>query len=223
MIKQIAKILYSILSLGAVAAFVYILTAYILPDAGLTLVEADVWLVLFAYTITLLLSMPTAIKFMIFAARFTEHWLFAIGAFLVWSFIAPIGLFVASIVGIISAIVGIVRANRERAEKDDDTSLASDLIYRASRDRAARRLLDDNFDEDITIDDGRTVTVFRQIALIDFMDGKYALLSSLVKEDNVAEAYRIFIAEDGLYDLELVTDRLAYTIIYDRYRRLLGN
>ena len=32
-----------------------------------------------------------------------------------------------------------------------------------------------------------------------------------------------YIAEDGLYDLERVTDRLAYTIIYDRYRRLINN
>lgn len=220
--KNILKMIYSLLTLAACGAFAYVLISYVAPEA-IPGPDIEVAHLLWATGAILLLSIPSLITVMRFVARVTGQGLLAVGALFVWLLIAPLGLLIASLVGIVSSIVGMAKSGEGSVDADTASTLASDEIYRASKDRAARRLLDDTYSGDVTIDDGESFTSYHKVALIDFMDDKYALISPVEAESGVAEAYRIYISEDGLYDLERVNDRLAYTIIYDRYRRLLNN
>ena len=220
--KLIVKLIYSLITLAACGAFAYIFVLYVAPGT-LPGPQIEMLHLLIAIGVLVLFSLPTVISLMRFIARVTGQGLLAFGALLIWLLIAPAGLLIASIVGIIASIVGFCKCSGDGVDLDTQSTLASDEIYRASKDRAARRLIDGAYNGDITIDDGESFTTYHKVALIDFMDDKYALISPATTADGVAEAYRIYIAEDGLYDLERVTDRLAYTIIYDRYRRLINN
>ena len=219
-LKLTLRSLYAILAFCSIVAYAIIIVNYV--NTGDLFGISDEMLIVEAFlachAAAFVISLPSLITVLVFISKTTGKAMLAVAAF-------GIGLLIAPITLIITTIVSVIRLIRDLAKPreigEDALESTSQEILRISTDRAARRLLDDNFDEDIAIDDGTAVRNFRQIALIEYRGENYALLSPLDEAGNVAYAYRVYLEDEDTYALEHVTDRILYTRIYDKYRRLI--
>ncbi len=111
------------------------------------------------------------------------------------------------------------------AEKNENQTESHKRIYMRSEARAIARILDDSDRGDVILDDGITISRYRQVALINLDGRRYALLSPHGKSHlskSFAHAFLIDSYPDtGAPSLTPVTDDGLYDRIYEQYKLLL--
>lgn len=170
---------------------------------------------LIIHAVVFVASLPGFIPMIIATGRMTGKVSLAIALLGIGMLLSPLMIAIT----VITSLVGLIRAIADAAYVEP--SDMKDEICRYSMHRAAERLLDDNFDEDITIDDGESIRRYRQVALIEDAGEKYALLCPIDTGENVAYAYLIDTDDDGFYTLTHIVDKTLYSRIYRQYKRLL--
>ena len=211
MFKNIVRTLYTLLTLLGVGYYAYEITRLVSAES-LEIVSLEY---LISHGVIFVVALPLFLPMCIKAARLTEKAMIGVALFGVGLLLSPLALIIVTVYSIVITVRGYI----DSAPKPD-LSLTSLEIYRYSMHRAAEKLLDDNFDEDITVDDGEEIRRYRQIALIEDSEDKYALLCPIDTDDGTAYAFLID-KENGLYTLTHVTDKTLYSRLYRKYKRLL--
>ena len=98
-------------------------------------------------------------------------------------------------------------------------------MWRASADRAVKKILDDSYKGDIRIDDGVEAKIYKQVALIKLNMQNYALLAEYDESgvpSSEADIFAIVPGSGRANTLVLVEDQELGEKIFSVYRTLLA-
>lgn len=118
------------------------------------------------------------------------------------------------------------KSELKRADSANDISdRIRSSMWRASADRAVKKILDDSYNGDIRIDDGVDAKVYKQVALINLNMQKYALLAEYDESgipSREADIFAIVPSSTKGNTLTLVEDATLAEKIFSVYRTLLA-
>lgn len=216
-LKTIGKVAYLVLALATIIAGINVF----MLDAGLVVMAYII-----VHSIAYLLSAPLLIgvgKGILRRAKRKTAVAYVIAAVLALYLVAPVTL-VISFIGVFASIVGRIE-KRQRKNRIEYTAEERREIYHLSAAAALESILDPTTAKDVVLDDGITTMTLKQVATVDCLGKKYALLAP-VGENGEARytcAYEIRPrdGESGALTLIPVVDEQIYRAVYEAYKRLI--
>ncbi len=215
MLKAIGRIIYLILAGGCIVAGINIFS---LDPSLIVMAYITLHSVCYVFSLPLVLRIGDAVGR---RAKKKSRSAAIIATVLALYLVAPILLAASFVATFISFVRSI---GRKKAPLADYTDEERREIYHHSAALALRSILDPTTAGDVVLDDGVTTMALRQVATVECLGGRYALLSPIIEGDDEPRAYAYEIRPrdggDGELTLIPVVDERIYSKVYEAYQHL---
>lgn len=217
-------------ALKVIGKVIYLVLAIATLIAGVNVFMFDASLVVMAYlivhSVAYLLSAPLLVSVgrgVMRRAKKKAAMAYTIAAVLALYLLAPLTLII-SFVKVFASIVGRIE-KRQRRVRIEYTTEERREIYHLSAATALESILDPTTAKDVVLDDGITTMTLKQVATVDCLGKKYALLAPVGEDGEARYTYAYEIrprdGESGALTLIPVVDERTYRTVYEAYKRLI--
>ncbi len=213
-LKTVGRVLYLILSIATIVAGINI---FFLEENHTFIAY------LVIHSLCFLLSIPLLICVNKWVARRTKKAALARIIAVIFSLylVAPVTMLISFVREFVALVRGIGTRSGDRIEYSVSERRE---IYHISAAAALESILDPTTARDVTLDDGITTMTLKQVATVDCLGKRYALLAE-AKEDGEGYTYAYEIrprdGRDGALTLIPVVDEKTYRAVYSAYKQLL--